>query len=88
MREYQNRGINNKLSTLYLYPVSVFLLLPPLIKTKISTEAHHLRENEEEVGEEEDEDKEKLNAKITSRYIKNLSIKTVDITRLTEIISE
>lgn len=86
MRDYQNRGINNKQSMLYLYSVSVFFFVPPLIKTKISTEAHHLRENEEEV--EEDEDKEKLYAKIISRYIKDLSIKAVDITKLTEIISE
>ena len=63
MRDYQDRGINNKQNVLYLYPISVFLFLPPLIKTKISVEAHNLRENEKEEkegkeAEEEDNDNE------------------------------
>lgn len=64
VRDYQDRGINNKQNVLYLYPVSVFLFLPPLIKTKISVEAHNLRENEKKEekegkeAEEEDDDNE------------------------------
>ena len=88
MRDNQNRWINNRQSTLYLYPLSLSLSLSPLIKTKISIDAYHLRENEEEVEEEQDEDKERLYAKIISRYLKDLSIKGVDLPRLTEIISE
>ena len=76
VRDYQNRGINNKQSMLYVSSVSVFLFIPPLIKIQISFEAHHLRENEkEEVEEEEDKDKERLYAKIISRFMKDLSIK-------------
>lgn len=62
-------------------PLSIpFLSSSPtsLIKTKLSFEAHNLREN----------GKKKIYAKRISRHIKDLSIKAIDVTKRNEIISE
>lgn len=57
-----------------------------LIKSKLSTEAHHLGENEKK--RKKTKKKKQLNTKIISRYIKDLNIKGVNETKLNEIISD